>query len=183
MPSMSAARKPSVTFASVAAAAVVAATLAGCGSSALTTGSLFGGESKPKAAPAPRNDPTARAFQVGAVTARAQKCGFNFDPARLKTNFLAAEVQQGTSADELSKADRLFTVTQNTVAKAIAGDEDYCSDERIAYIRGDLTRHLAGDFTPGRPRDFSKDDVGLFSFGGETPIDDNRPVAQAPTAQ
>ena len=166
-----------------AAAALVAVgtalLLAGCGSSALTTGSLFGGDSKPKEPPAPRNDPTARAFQVGAVAARAQKCGFNFDVARLKSSFLAAEVQQGTSADDLARVDRLFGVTQTTVARAIAGEADYCSDERIAYIRGDLTRHLAGDFTPGRPRSFAKDEGGLLSFGGETPIDDNRPTASA----
>ena len=90
-----------------------------------------------------------------------------------------AEVQQGTSADDLARVDRLFGVTQTTVARAIAGEADYCSDERIAYIRGDLTRHLAGDFTPGRPRSFAKDEGGLLSFGGETPIDDNRPTASA----
>lgn len=162
----------------------VSAALSGCsGSSALTTGSLFGGGDKPKAAPpAPRNDPVARAFQVGAVSARAQKCGFNFDPVRLKASFLASEVQLGTSVEEVAKADKLFNATQGAVAKAIAKAEDYCSAERVDYIRGDLTRHLAGDFAPGRPRDFSKDEGGLFSFGGNTPIDDNRPVAQAPAA-
>lgn len=157
---------PAVSVAFTATASLAIATaMAGCsGSSTLTTGSLFGGSDKPKAAPAPRNDPVARAFQVGAVSARAQKCGFNFDPARLKSAFLASEAQLGTSADELAKADKLYGATQNAVAKAIAGAEDYCSEERVAYIRGDLTRHLAGDFTPGRPRDFSKDE-GLLSFG------------------
>jgi hypothetical protein len=140
--------------------------LAACsGGNALSTGALLGGDSKPKEPPAPRNDPGARAFQVGAVSARAQKCGFNFDPARLKANFLAAEMQAGTSADELAKAERLYNSTQNTVAKAVSGAEDYCSGERVAYIRGDLNRHLAGDFAPSPPRSFAKDD-SLFTFNG-----------------
>ena len=142
--------------------------LAGCsGSSALTTGSLFGGNEKAAPAPAaPRNDPSSRAFQVGAVTARAQKCGFNFDAEKLRTSYLAAEAQLGTPVEEIAKAERLVGSARATVAKVIAPAEDYCSDERVAYIRGDLTRHLAGDFTPGRPKDFSKDDGGIFSFGG-----------------
>ena len=137
----------------------------------LTTGSLFGGGDKPKAAPPPpRNDPISRAFQVGAVSARAAKCGFNFDPARLKSSYLAAEAQLGTSADELAKSEKLYNTTQNAVARAIAGAEDYCSDERVAYIRGDLTRHLAGDFTPSPPKSFAKED-GLFSFGTDKTAD------------
>jgi len=142
------------------------------GTSALTTGSLFGSSDKQKVGaagpPPPRNDPISRAFQVGAVTARAQKCGFNFDPGRLKSSFLAAETQLGTSPEELTKAERILGVTQTTVARAISSTDDYCSAERVAFIRGDLNRHLAGDFAPSRPRDFSKDsDQGLFgSLGG-----------------
>ena len=163
----------------------LAAVLAGCGSNALTTGSLFGGGDKTAAAPPPppRNDPVARAFSAGAVTARAQKCGFNFDPVRLRSNFLAAETQAGTPVDEVAKAGALFDRSQATVAKVIAKAEDYCSDDRIAYIRGDLNRHLAGDFTPSRPRSFAKEDDGLFSFGGQTPEDDNRTAAALPAAR
>lgn len=164
----------------VAALLAATAALPGCGSSSLTTGSLFGGSDKPKEPPAPRNDLVARAFQVGAVSARAQKCGFNFDPARLKANFLAAEAKLGAPPDELAKGDKLYSTTQNTVAKAIAGSGDYCSDDRVAYIRGDLTRHLAGDYTPGRPRSFAKDD-GILSFGGDRESDDAGPLAKATT--
>lgn len=149
--------------------AMLSATVAGCsGSNALTTGSLFGGGDKPKVAaapPPPRNDPISRAFQVGAVSARAQKCGFNFDSQRLKANYLAFEVQSGTPAEELAKSEKLFNVTQNSVAKAIANEDGYCSEERLAFIRGDLNRHLAGDFAPGLPKNFAKDDGGILSFG------------------
>src|SRR5438552_2200567 len=63
--------------------ALVAAALTGCSAaSSLTTGSILGGPAKPTAAdPGSINDPTNRAFQVGTVSAKAIKCGFNFDPA------------------------------------------------------------------------------------------------------
>lgn len=158
---------------------MLAATLAGCsGSNALSTGSLFGGGNKaktaaaaaaaPAAPPPPRNDPVARAFSTGAVSARAQKCGFNFDPARLKSSYLAFEAQSGTPVEELAKSEKLYNVTQNSVAKAIATEPDYCTPARIAFIRGDLTRHLAGDFAPGQPKSFAKEDPGVFSFGGDS---------------
>ncbi|PPD25595.1 MAG: hypothetical protein CTY20_15605 [Hyphomicrobium sp.] len=159
--------------------AMLAATLAGCsGSNALSTGSLFGGGNKaktaaaaaaaPAAPPPPRNDPVARAFSTGAVSARAQKCGFNFDPARLKSSYLAFEAQSGTPVEELAKSEKLYNVTQNSVAKAIATEPDYCTPARVAFIRGDLTRHLAGDFAPGQPKSFAKEDPGVFSFGGDS---------------
>lgn len=149
----------------------VALLLAACsGGNALSTGALLGGDSKPKEPPPPRNDPTARAFHVGAVSARAQKCGFNFDPARLKASFLAAETQAGTSPEELAKAERLYGTTHNAVAKAVSNAEDYCSRERVDYIRSDLNRHLAGDFAPSPPRSFAKDD-SLFGFNAPGEVD------------
>ena len=59
--------------------------LGGCGASlpSLSTGSLFGGTSKLRT-PVIQNDPTSRAIEVGATSARAIKCGYNFDPANSK---------------------------------------------------------------------------------------------------
>src|SRR4029079_9468145 len=66
--------------------------LGGCGASlpSLSTGSLFGGTSK-AATPVIQNDPTSRAIEVGSTSARAIKCGYNSDPAKLKNQFLTAE--------------------------------------------------------------------------------------------
>ena len=67
--------------------------LAACSSSGsgLTTGSLLPGTKAKQAA-----DPaTERAMQVAATAARAAKCGYNFDPIRLKTSYLAYEFDAG----------------------------------------------------------------------------------------
>ena len=151
--------------------------LAGCASNplpSLTTGSLFG--SKPDAqaavtpAPAPvRNDPTARALQVSRVAAKAQRCGFNFDAARLKVNFMAAEgAQAGTDVAELAKLDKVYGATFAGTIKAIGADEGYCSDARTTHVKADLARHLAGDYAPGQPfKDpNAEDEGGLFSGSG-----------------
>ena len=164
--------------------ALVAAALTGCSAaSSLTTGSILGGPAKPTAAdPGSINDPTNRAFQVGTVSAKAIKCGFNFDPAKLKNNYLTYERTLTPGAD-LSKVERIYDVSFNGVAKAVAGEADYCSDEKTKAIKADLTRHLAGDYTPAmRPKEAANDD-GVFGnlFGGDTgaPYDERKRVEDA----
>jgi hypothetical protein len=161
---------PTAAAACLALAGAVSA-LAGCANAPLpnlSTGSLFGGGDAKAAAPQPpqiRNDPVARTLQVARVSARAERCGFHFDAARLKANFIAAEgAQPGADVAALGKLDQTYTVTTTATAKVIAGDEGYCSEARTAHIKGDLTRHLAGDYTPGKA--FVKEDDSLFSFGG-----------------
>ena len=67
-----------------------------------------------------------RAFQVGTVSARAVKCGFNFDPAKLKTTYLAYERQQ-PGAQTSPRSRRIYDVSFNGVAKAVAAETDYCT--------------------------------------------------------
>ncbi len=139
----------------------VALAVAGCsGSSGLTTGALLG-EDKPP--PGEVNDAPSRAFQVGTVSARAVKCGFNFDPGKLKANYLAYERQQ-PGAQDASKVERIYDVSFNGVAKAVAAEGEYCSDSKTKAIKSDLGRHLAGDYTPRiAPK---KEEDGLFSGWG-----------------
>ena len=146
--------------------ALAAIALAGCSmtsaSSGLTTGSLFSSEAK--ATPAPVNDASSRAFQVGTVSARAIKCGFNFDPAKLKTNYLAYERGLGGTTD-MARVERTYDVSFNGVAKAVADERDYCSETKTATIKSDLARHLAGDYAPGAlPKPEAEE--GLFSGWG-----------------
>jgi len=124
--------------------------LAGCSSSGgLTTGSLLGGDEQKQAA-APQqaaNDPTARALQVGAVSARASKCGYNFDAASLKSKYLAYEAAQGAQVADLGRLEIVYDTGFNGVSKAAAEDPNYCNANRTAEIKADLTRHLTGDYS------------------------------------
>ncbi len=145
---------------------LVAATLAGCSAGTeLSTASLFGSGEKPQpASTAPVNDPPMRAFQVGTVSARAIKCGFNFDPAKLKTNYLAYERARAPTAD-LQQIEKTYDVSFNGVAKAVAGQSNYCTNEKTKTIKADLARHLAGDYTPSPPPK-KPEEEGLFSGWG-----------------
>jgi hypothetical protein len=142
--------------------ALLALLLAGCSAgSGLTTGALLG-DDKPAA---PVNDAPARAFQVGTASARAVKCGFNFDPAKLKTNYLAYEKQQPGGQDT-AKIERIYDVSFNGVAKAVAAEGEYCSEAKTKTIKADLGRHLVGDYTP---RVVPKEqEEGLFSGMGSS---------------
>lgn len=133
---------------------MLALSAAGCAGSAtsLTTGSLFGGGSPEKAqaeAPvSPTGDATSRAFQVGSVSARAVKCGYNFDAPALKAKFLAAEASQGATPELIARAEKIYDVAYNGVWKGVAAQQGYCSAKRTKQIQADLRRHLAGDYTP-----------------------------------
>ena len=154
--------------------ALVAVSVTGCSGASLpslTTGSILGGPEKPAGAdPSSVNDPTNRAFQVGTVSAKAIKCGFNFDPAKLKVNYLTYERSLAAGAD-MAKIEKVYDVSFNGVAKAVAGDADYCSEAKTKAIKADLSRHLAGDYTPApRAKVASDEGDGLFGnvFSGDS---------------
>ena len=134
--------------------ALATVSLGGCGASlpSLTTGAVFGGGAAAK--PAIQNDPTSRAMEVGATSARAIKCGYNFDPAKLKNQFLTAETLAAKGAD-------------------------YCSKAKTDKIKEALNRHLAGDYTPSPPEPVEQDE-GLFggapsSSSSDTPFNTKEP--------
>ena len=149
-------------------ALVAAALTGGCsGAPSLSTGSILGTDEKPADA-APVNDPTMRAFQVGTISAKAIKCGFNFDPAKLKNSYLAYERNQAAAGADMATIEKIYDVSFNGVAKAVADNADYCSQSKTKVIKTDLVRHLAGDFTPApRPKE-PEDDGGLFSGWGSS---------------
>ncbi|MBK9078196.1 MAG: hypothetical protein WBP38_04015 [Hyphomicrobium sp.] len=145
-------------------------TLSGCGASlpGLSTGSLFGGDSAAKAPPPPANDPTSRAIQVGSTSARALKCGFNFDPVKLRTQFIANEAMATTTPADADKIGQVYDTAFRGVSKAISEQgEGYCSPHKTQTIKEALNRHLAGDYTPAPREPVEEDDGGLFgSLGG-----------------
>lgn len=153
------------------AALAAAIALGGCSSSSgLSTGSLFGGATTNTAAPAaavanPAGDPTTRAFQVGSTSARAVKCGYNFDPVKLKTSFLSNEAAAVSAAD-IPRVEKVYDTAYNGVAKAVAGQAGYCTPDKTADIKANLTRHLAGDYSPAQVKKQVEEPGWFSNWGG-----------------
>jgi hypothetical protein len=163
--------------------------LAGCSSMpSLSTGSIFGGSTAPSGATnvlpaaeaAPTSDPTSRAFQVGTVAARAVKCGYNFDPAKLRAAFLAAEVGGGASTADAQRIQQIYDVSYNGVVKATAADPAYCTEQRTKDIKTDLSRHLAGDYAPPPRKQVAQESGGFLSDWGSSGSKDTGPKFQHP---
>ena len=148
--------------------------VAGCSSSGgLTTGSLIGAGAKknatsaPAVAPVIQSTPTERAFHVGANSARAIRCGFNFDAARLKSNFMASETAAGLQVADMAKVGSAYSTGFNGVTKGIGDAKQYCTDKKVAAIKVAITRYLAGDFSVPKKKikvAKKKDTGGFWSF-------------------
>lgn len=150
----------------------------GCSASnGLSTGSLFGGSSKPvtataggttaatssPAAPVVSNDPMNRALHVGANSARAIRCGFHFDASKLKADYMAHETAAGHSVETLSNIGKAYSTGFNGVSKGIQDSKTYCTPRRVDAVKAALTRYLAGDYTPPPPSKVAKaQDPGFF---------------------
>lgn len=122
---------------------------AGCGSGAsgLTAASL--------AADTPgisNEDPLARPIQVAWTSARAQRCGFNFDTGKMRANYLTFEQRKGAAGEQLAKIQNSYDTTFKTISGKVSADPDYCTDKRSELIKADLQRHLAGDYAPNLPK-------------------------------
>lgn len=127
-----------------------AALCAGCNGGA--TGLLTGSSA---AADAPggltNENPMARPIAVAWTAARAQRCGFHFDPGKLRASYLAYEATQ-SSGEQFGKAEKSYDSTFKVIRERASSDPDYCTDRKSAEIKADLQRHLAGDFRPNFPK-------------------------------
>jgi hypothetical protein len=134
-------------------------------SSSLTTGTLLGGTAKPKVQ-SPVEVTTSRALHVAAISAKASRCGYVFDPFAVRASYLAFEAGQSTP-ELAARAEKSYDFTHASISKAIAGQADYCSDDQTATIKRDLNNVLAGNFSPPVKQEV---DVGLSPSTVE-PID------------
>jgi hypothetical protein len=114
----------------------------GCTNSNIMSGS--GATAAPPAAVV-ETDPLTRAVRVASTGARAQSCGFSFDPAKVKAAYLSYESKQGTAAPQLRQIETRFDATLN---KPSALGPSACSVEESAEIKRDLERFRAGFFNP-----------------------------------
>jgi len=130
----------------------------------LITGGLFG-SSKP-AAP----DPMAGLKQAASTSAKASRCGFYFDPVKLKAGALAAEAQKNPAPEARQKAEHVYDLTRASVTKLL-DEAGSCSQAELAQVREDLPRYLAGDFGPrvDKQVQWSLTDVGTNA--GTQPMD------------
>ncbi|HEX4893968.1 MAG TPA: hypothetical protein VFV47_11815 [Hyphomicrobiaceae bacterium] len=133
---------------SVLSLAMMAGLAAACSSgspSSILTGST-------STAPAPASPPVAatpvdRATLAATTAAQAARCGYNFDPGRLRAGYLTYEAAQGTAAPELASLEKLYDTTRGRISAAIGSAEEFCVEETTDKIKRDLTRNLAGDFS------------------------------------
>jgi hypothetical protein len=141
-----------------------AALVAGCGGgpSGLTTGATA---ADAQSGDMTNENPMARPFAVAWTSARAKRCGFYFDPAKLRSSYLAYESQHGVAGEQLAKIQNVYDSTFNSVSTRISADPDYCSDRKGADIKADLQRYLAGDYTPNLPKPKAVASCGFFGCG------------------
>lgn len=133
------------------AALVVAAALlvlTACTTIDQVRGTKEGASSEKEARDVANTDPLARPIQIGWTSARATHCGFIFDPAQLRANYMASEAQAGATPEQMQKIERAYDYTRESVLATIGDNLNYCNKERTAAIRKDLNRYLAGDYTP-----------------------------------
>ena len=128
------------------AGALLLGVIAGCSSNAGLTTSSTG-----EAPPLSNQDPMARPVAVAWTSARARRCGFNFDPAKLRTSYFAYESKQGAAGEQFVRIEKSYDTTFKTISDRISAEPDYCNDQKGAAIKADLQRHLSGDFTPKLP--------------------------------
>jgi hypothetical protein len=145
-----------------------AAALAGCGNGGA---GLLTGSTTVAAADGPgtfnNDDPAVRPIAVAWTSARAQRCGFYFDPAKLRTSYLAYESRQ-SAGEHLAKVEKTYDSTFQAIRQRVASDPDYCTDAKSTEIKKDLTRHLAGDFKPNFPKPKVVESCGFFGCGGSS---------------
>jgi len=118
--------------------------LAGCSSS--SSGFFATGSSAP---PPFFNDPDTRTTQVAWNSVRAQKCGFQLDPAKLRADYFAWEAQLGTDQTVLAKLNGDYDKAQALIAQRVAAKPvaEYCSEAQVAETRRFIQRYMTGDFS------------------------------------
>ena len=93
-----------------------------------------------------RTDPIDRPTRVGWTSARASRCGFVFDPARLRGSYLAFERSYGADPRRMQEIQKAYDYSLEATAELAKQNTGYCTRERVDEIRPELNRYLSGDF-------------------------------------
>lgn len=155
-----------------AALLAIAAIHSGCSGASEpgATGSLFSSNANspklvpvmpPDAPPGVSNDsPMARPASVAWTAARAKRCGFFFDPVKLRASYMAYEARQ--PGQDLAKVESTYDNTFKLILAKVSAEGDYCDETRSREIKAELARHLTGDFNPNLPKPKMVADCGMW---------------------
>lgn len=105
----------------------------------------------------------ARPVQVAWTAARAEKCGFNFNAAKLKADYMAFEQRSGADAGRMGQIDKTYDMTVAKIKGTIGAADTYCTDKTSGLIKADLQRHLSGNYEPNFPEDKKVAEGNFFS--------------------
>ncbi len=146
-----------IALVSTPTAMLLAALLSACGGggAGLTTASVLDNDrtiaATSEVGKIKNGDASARPVFVAWTAARAQRCGFYFDAAKLKTSYIAYEQTQGVSGPAVANLEKAYDTTHKSITGKISGDADYCSERKSAEIKTDLNRLIGGDYRPNFP--------------------------------
>jgi len=123
-------------------------------------------------------DTLSRPLAVAWTSARAKRCGFAFDPAKLRTLYLAYEAKQGAADDAYARIEKAYDTSYRLMLEKISSDPNYCTEQKQRQIKGDLERHLIGDYSPNLPprkvAAACKSWFGCGSNAADEPFDSNK---------
>ena len=107
------------------------------------------------------DDPMARPVAVAWTSARAKRCGFYFDPAKLRTNYLSYESRQA-AGEQYAKIEKAYDTAYKSTSEKVSQEVDYCTESKAQEIKAALERHIAGDYTPNLPKAKAVASCGFF---------------------
>jgi hypothetical protein len=154
----------------LASALMLAATAfhAGCSGGGVTTSSV---QQADVPSGLTNEDPMARPVAIAWTGARAKHCGFYFDPAKLKINYLTYERTQGATNEQLAQIEKGYDSAYSTTLAKISKEPGYCTERKGLEIKEDLQRYLAGDYRPNLPKPKQVANCGIFGCGVDTSND------------
>ena len=123
-------------------------TNAGCSNGTAITTSIT---PTPNLAEAAKPDARSRPLAVAWTSARAKRCGFSFDPNKLRTLYLGYEAKQGATNEDYAKIEKAYDASYRLTLEKVASDPNYCTEQKQRQIKADLERHLIGDYSANLP--------------------------------
>lgn len=95
------------------------------------------------------NDPDTRVMQLAWNTARADKCGFQFNAPRMRASYLAWEGELGAAPEEIARYASGYDQSGALFRARIKAEPiaEYCSGKVVSDIRSAMTQYIAGDFS------------------------------------